>query len=140
MLAGGIGVAAETSRAALFLMESDALALELQEILQSGDAEWTVMLTRAIDAAAAALFAGPLDLAVLVPAATETLDDLIAGLQVAGTPTILVSGPDNRVRDVPSPGSLMHLTCPLDPETLKAALRPFALGSGPLSPPHATCA
>ncbi len=107
-------MAAQKSRAALFLMESDALALELQEMLRSGGTDWTVMLTRVADAANAALFTGPLDLAVLVPTAAEAIDDLIAGLQAAGTPTILVSGSGGGATDPGQQSLLTRLTSPLD--------------------------
>jgi hypothetical protein len=136
-LAGGRIVATSGSRSALFLMESDVLALELQGILQSGDSGWRVMLTRVADAAMAALLGGPIDVAVLIPGATDAIDDLLLGLESAGTPTIVVSGVDGAACQK---GLLTRIAYPVDVETLKATLRPFAGGTTPLAPPQTACA
>ena len=132
-------MAASRSRAALFLMDSDALALELEGVLRAGGTEWMVMLTRAADSARAALLTGPVDVAVLVPGATEAIDDLLAGLHDLGTPTILVATADRDTADPvdPSPRDLLtRLVHPLDPDVLKTALHVYALGGGDASRPH----
>ncbi|WP_436644226.1 hypothetical protein [Microbaculum sp. FT89] len=129
-------MAASRSRAALFLMDSDALALELEGVLRAGGTEWMVMLTRAVDSARAAMLTGPVDVAVLVPAAAEAIDDLVAGLHDLGTPTILVATSDRDPTD-PTPKDLLtRLAYPLDPDVLKSALHAYACGSGDPSRPH----
>lgn len=133
-------MAGAESRAALFLMESETLALELQGILRSGGIDWTVMLTRAVDAARAALLAGRVDLAVIVHDPLEAIDELLAGLQTAGTHTILVSERGDAPADSGGPDWLVRLPVPIDADRLRSALLPFVSRPAPVVPPRASCA
>ncbi|MEJ8570034.1 hypothetical protein ACFOHM_04630 [Microbaculum marinum] len=136
--AGERCVSGQASRAALFLMDNEALALELQGKLRSSGPGWTVMLTRAVDAARAALFAGRVDLAVLVPGpgAKVAIDELIAALHAARTPTILVSDHDEGQADIPA--HFVRLSYPVDADRLTSALLSFLTVPAPVSPSHAS--
>jgi hypothetical protein len=129
-------VATSKSRAALFLMENEALALELQSVLKSGGADWTVMLTRVANAARSALLGGTVDLAVIVPGATEVLDELLSGLINTGTPTILVSGQGGQGMSLGQSDLITLVSRPLDVDVLKHALQRFALTDVPSAAPR----
>lgn|GEM_PF-3241950 len=118
-------MAVREPRSALFLMESDALALEVEDFLGSNGSEWTVMLTRVVDAAKSALLGGKLDLAILIPEAPDTVDDLLDGLRDANIPTIVVTdqgGKSDATAQAGGDGGFTVLDTPVDMDRLKMAV------------------
>jgi hypothetical protein len=132
-------VTVPSSRTALFLMESEALALELQDLLGALAPGWEVMLTRDVASAQGAALFGGLDLAVLSPAPGVCIGPLLAALARRDTPTIL-AGIGGESAEPGRARRFVGIPYPFSADTIKTAIRAFAAGAILDVPPHASCA